>query len=269
MDTKVEPIMVEGAPWILILGPKGAGKSRLAGTMPGAFCLDTEPPGAASAFPKDMRQPFKSDERMYEEVARWVKEFCHDSKKDGKFVVWSGKRISALVIDTFDSLQKFLISRYLSQKKKPTWIKQGEIWAAKMEMQDWGTILNYQSPLVTDLKTLPIPVIWTCHTKVSDPLYEGRGDSYHCRKIGSRTPDVSGSIEGWIVNLCDYILNINVGEDMLRTVYTQPTIVDDYSIMAADRHRLFGKLASFPMAVDENGFPARKVMQFICEHHEY
>lgn len=272
----MDKLKIAGAPWIMILGPKGAGKTRLSATFPKTLCLDTEAPGAASAFPDDYRIPFVPDSGMYQKVTETVAKIRKEHKKIERGIEWNGKVISAISIDTFDTLQKFLIARFLSgtqKMKRPNWIKPDEIWAPKMEMQDWGTILNYQAPLIADLKTLPIPVIWVCHTKIVAPLYEGRGEGYHCKMHGQRSPDVSGSIESWIVNLCDYVLNITIGEAGKRVVYTQPTVVDDYDITAADRHRLFKNeeqnLASFQMPVGPDGFPERKVIEYICENHVY
>jgi hypothetical protein len=272
----MDKLNIKGAPWIMILGPKGAGKTRLSATFPQTLCLDTEAPGAASAFPDEYRISFAPTTGMYKEVVDVVSKISKEHKKGDRCIIWKELPISAISIDTFDTLQKFLLSRYLSGSnkiKRPNWIKADEIWAPKMEIQDWGMILNYQAPLIADLKTLPIPVIWVCHTKTVNPLYEGRGENYHCKMKGSRSPDVSGSIEGWIVNLCDYVLNITIGENNTRKVYTLPTIVDDYEITAADRHRLFKNeeqnMSSFDMPVGPDGFPQRKVIQYITDNHVY
>src|SRR5512140_681978 len=263
MDDKAIP----GAPWVLILGPKGAGKTRLAATGDQFLCFDTEPPGAASAYPEEYRISFTPDTHQYLKFHNVVKDIRSNGKPGDRCMEWQGKTIRGITVDTFDTLQKFLIARYLEPKanQRPSWIAANEIWAPKMEMQDWGTILNFQAPLITDLKALPIPVIWVAHTKQEEPIYKMRQGENVRQKAGRRGPDVAGSIENWILNLCDYILNLTVGDDGIRTVYTQPGIENDYMLVAADRHRLFleNGAKSFDVPVDEKGNPKRRVIDFI------
>jgi hypothetical protein len=271
-EEKAATRLFAGAPWIGVVAVKGAGKTRLASTMPDAYCLDTEPPGGASAYPDDHRKAFDSDTHQYEKVLAFIKE-VKKAKPVERGLDLNGTRIGALVIDTFDTMQKFLISRYLESKRKPNWVKPDQIWAPTMEQRDWGTILNYQAPLIAELKTLHIPVIFVAHAKAVEPMYKGQGDEATCVKQGYAGMAIQGSIEDWIVNLLDYILHIVVGADGKRFVYTQPTVFQDTRLLAADRHNLFKNeeqdVLRFELTVDKNGVPNRKVLQYICDHHSY
>lgn len=267
-----KPLEIKSVPWILVTGDQGSGKSRLAATIPDAYCIDNED-GAASCYPETHRKVFPYDHKMYENVTNHVASLLKNTTKEGRFRVGEKLKISALVIDTFDTLQKVLITRYLESKKKPHWIKPDQIWAPTMEQRDWGIILNYQSKLIADLQVLGIPVIWVCHSKVVEPIYQGYGDNMTLRKQGALDLDVSGSIQKWIVNLSSYILHIVVTENGARQVYTQPTVVQDQKILAKDRHNLFKNEEKdwtlFNLPADENGFPKSKVMTFILENHVY
>jgi hypothetical protein len=272
VEEKTATRLLEGAPWILVAGVKGAGKTRLVATGPEPYCLDTEPPGSASAYPPERRKAFTSDVHIYEKVHAEIQALMK-AKKVERGIEYNGLRIGCLVIDTFDTLQKFLIARFLQSKRKPNWVKPDQIWAPAVEQRDWGTLLNYQAPLIADLKTLPIPVMFVAHSKISEPLYKGYGDEPSLIKQGYIGLAIQGSIEDWIVNLCDYILHIVIQEDGKRKVYTQPTVFQDARILAADRHNLFRNegqnITSFELTVDANGVPTRKVLQYICDHHSY
>lgn len=272
--TPEEPVQkITGAPWVMITGPQGAGKTRLAATAPDLFCLDTESPGAASAYPDSHRKSFEFDDQLYENVINTVDGLLKKTTKEGRVRQNDKIAIAGVTIDTFDTMQKVLINRYLmgSGKRKPAWDK-NPIWAPSMEMRDWGVILNYQTPLITKLKQLGIPVIWVCHEKVREPEYDGYGNKLTLRRRGKRGLDVAGSIEGFIVNLCDYVLALSVGEKGQRTVTTQPTVIDDYDILAKDRHNLFKNekydMTRFDLPAKQ-GFPERQVVQFILEKHDY
>lgn len=270
---------IKGAPWTMILGEKGAGKTRTAATIANAFCLDTEPPGAASAYPDDYRKEFSFEASMYHDVAAFVKSL-KGAKRIDRGIQIEGKDVSCLVLDTFDTVQNVLISRFLEQKPTPNWAKNkmaqpgGYIWSPYMEQRDWGVILNYQRPLFNDLKSLNIPVVIVCHSAETEPVYEGFGENLTRKKTGKRYPAISGSIERYISNLCDYILHIVVIENGERKMYTQPTIDEnDYAITAADRHRLFknekNDWTSFKLTVGSDGYPTRRIVEFICGNHEY
>lgn len=267
-----ETMSIKSVPWILVTGDQGSGKTRLAATAPSAYCLDNED-GAGSCYPETHRKHFPFDNMQYENMVNHVIQLGKNTEKVGRVRKGEKIEIGALVIDTFDMSQKVLISRYLERKKKPHWVKPGEIWAPTMEQRDWGIILNYQSTLITNLQTLGIPVIWVCHNKVIEPVYDGYGDNVRLRKLGARDLDVSGSIQKWIVGMCSYILHIDVEENGKRVVYTQPTVVQDTRILAKDRHNLFKNKDKdwtlFNLPADENGFPKSKVMEFILNNHEY
>lgn len=272
-DSEVKYQTIGGAPWIMVLGAKGVGKTRLTSTMPELYCLDTEPPGAASAYPDDHRKAFQFNSDMYGTVEATVENLLKNTVKEGRVRKGKDIEISGVTMDTFDTLQKVLVTKYLEQKRKPNYIKAGEIWAPKMEQNDWGTILKYQAPLIFKLKELEIPVVWVCHSKISDPLYQGWGDQATLRKRGRMDMDVSGSIQNWIENLCDYILHIVINDDGSRAVITQPSVWQDSDVKAADRHNLFKNKdrdwTMFNLPVDENGFPKRQVIDFICKNHVY
>ena len=275
MSEKNEYKELDGAPWTLIAGEKGTGKSRLSATMPLLYCMDTEPPGAASAFEKAYRKAFKFTDTMYNDVNQFVLHILQNTKKEGRNRVGTIEgqaiEISGVTWDTFDTTQKQLITQYQSQKPRPK--DALAIWAPKFDQQDWGAILRYQTPLIMNLKKLEIPVVIVCHSKVYEPMYTGWGDNPKLRKPGNRNLDVSGSIQNWIENLCDYILHITVGENGSRWVYTQPTIDQDYQILAADRHGLFKNSerdwTKFQVKADENGYPERQIIDYICKNHVY
>lgn len=259
------PELMKGAPWIIVYGDSGMGKSRLVGKYPDVYALDTEPPGGASAYKASHRKDFMFRDTMYADVEKTVDNLLAHTVKEGRVRKGNGITISALSVDTFDVLQDVLISKFLSQKPRPPWEK-SPIWAPAMQQQDWGQILNYQQPLILKLKQLEIPIIFVCHETIKEPERKGT----QLLTLGEKRIDVAGSIRKFIINLCTVMLYIDINPDNTRVVYTQPCVVRDYKINVKDQHGIFGsKLAAFSLTADENGYPTREVIKYITDRFDY
>lgn len=265
MTVNEAPVKMHGAPWIIVYGDSGMGKSRLVGKFPDIYCLDTEPPGGASAYAHTHRKEFAFRDTMYADVEATVNSLLANTTKEGRVRKGKNITISAIAIDTFDILQDVLISKYLSQKTRPPWEK-APIWSASMQQQDWGQILNYQQPLILKLKELGIPVVFVCHETIKEPERKGT----QLVTLGEKRIDVAGSIRKFIINLCTVMMYIDILPDNTRVVYTQPCVVRDYKINVKDQHGVFGsKLSSFTLPADAEGFPTREVIRHICDQFDY
>jgi len=284
---------VPGIPWVIVSGHPGAGKSTLAASGKNGYCFDTEPPGSAALYPAHQYTSFAFEPKQYEKIVHAVDKLKVDFSYNSAEQCLENEitKIGYLVIDTFDTLQKTLLTAYLKQKKdvfgdkaRPNMkIPAGGLWAPKADFNDWGQLRDIQAPLIFSLKELPIPVVWVAHSKVIPPVYKPWGD---LQNRGAVIFDIAGSIEEWIVNLCDFNLVVLITDPPItkksdnepngtqfgiRVVYTQLCIEKDIMISGKDRLGLFRDMnvMSWTYKLDAQGQPVNKPLDRIFQAYEY
>lgn len=250
---------ITGVPTICILGDAGAGKTRLSATFPDAFLLDLEE-GGGSAYDNDHRTIFRISSEMLRYLNATLDDM-HNCTYENKRLVWGKIPVGAVVIDSIDALQQ--VHKYMSLNPDNPKYKYNPRGL-------WGDLLDDLTLLVFKVKALPVPTIFIAHNKIVEPVLDNAGNF---KKDGFKALATQGSIEEQMKRWFDYILHLTVVEENKRICFTQPTIYQHYKITAKDRHNLFKTLLdgkeSFPVAVDENGYPVTKAMTTIYESHIY
>lgn len=258
----VEQPKIKSVPWIMISGDQGVGKSTLAAAGTGGYCLDTED----RALMFDWKKTFSYGPLMYQELHGFVKMIGEKGKKTEEGIEIKDKLIKYLAIDTFDTLQSILMTRYIEQLRTKPSGSHPEIWAPTMEMKDWGVLLNYQKPLLADLKSLGIPIVICAHSKEIDPVYRFE----KLQKPGKINFAISGAISGFIMNLVTYGLYVYSDETGNRKVKTGlGMIYDSYVQTTKDGGRLFAKTPEMNFKIKPDGSSDVQWIDRILAHHEY
>ncbi len=234
-----------------ILGDPGAGKTRLAATLPDPLFLDLEN-GAGTArkggvnrivIPTDAQAASAALAIINRLAALPGVDAVIRFKPDGSAAELP---VGTLVIDSIDAIQ---------QSIKMFRILKGR---TKMEIQDWDTLLNELLPLVLAWNSLPVNVVVIAHTRREESKKEG--------SPGDMGFGVQGSLKAQIPRWFDYILHIATGADGKRFVVTQPTIARGYRYIAKDRHNKLAPVAKNGIielpAVD--GYPDDEIARLVC-----
>lgn len=205
---------------VLILGRPGVGKTRLAGTFPNPYFLDLED-GAATARPGQVLRTTLplSDRHVLTRVKEFLRKVEKRADQEGKISVEVDGQthpVETLVLDSIDALQQAVMDFFIMSDTK-----------FKMERQDWGTLLNAMRPVNMMLRSLPIHVVVTAHTKTRDP--EGN-------RPGVMDLAVQGALRDQMPRWYDAILHIGEREQGQRYVVVQPTIYSGNRWLAKDRH---------------------------------
>jgi len=286
--------LIDGVPWAIVSGDSGVGKTKTVAATPEIFCLDTEPPGAAGAYSKDYYKAFEPDSKMFENMLAYIRQLKSKGKKVGKKLMVGNLPIAAVAIDTYDTIQTILLTRYLGaeaklKQKRPWGFSPDDVWAPKMEQSDWGVVLNYQRPLLIALQELAIPIIWVVHAKITEPKANS-WDQDSIKTNGTVSLDLSGHFERDVRNLSSVICYLMLEQKViykdpnkkkeienivgLRVLVLQKCYHNGYVFDAKDRHHIFrGKngalLNAIPMEADEEGNPKRKIVQAIMDKYNY
>lgn len=231
----------------LILGRPGVGKTRLAGTFPDAFFLDTEG-GARTAYPGVVkRQIVKPDAGVLSTVRTAVDKLGKLRFENGALWGTDGNPIRTVAVDTIDAIQQAVIDFKILRQTR-----------VKMERGDWGVLITMIRPLNMLLQSLPVNVVVVGHTKTRD------GED---KRVGVMDLAVQGALKDQMPRWYDCILHICERPDSKRIVFTQPTIKYGARWLAKDRHRVLSSIADregvIRLPVNENGYPSPAIAQAI------
>lgn len=258
------------APWILVSGDQGIGKSTFAASGTGGYCLDTE--GKAWMYPDGYLRRYEYNAGMFDKLVSDVKNLTKTAKRIPRGIEINNKQIKYLVIDTFDAVQEHLLTHYLEQKELPEWEKKKKainpnyIAAPRMEMQDWGTILRIQSPLITALKQTFLPVVFVVHTT------EERHPQYKYEKLvtpGRVDMTVAGSISNKIMNNMSYGLWLHNVSGQVVAETAPGARIEDYDIKTIKDTGLWDR-KPFVVKFDRSTMACtHRYIDLILEKHNY
>ena len=233
-------------PHILILGEPGTGKTRLAATFPSPLFIDTEPDGAASALPEPPARIFVPVSAiMLKDIQNHIISLKKKPFNDGAYD-FDGLPVRTLVIDSLDQVQRAVQTFEILKGR------------TKMQMQDWGVLLEKMYPLVLEWSSLPINVVVVGHTK--RVLKEDGGMSENTLAVRGALKD---ELPGWF----SMILHVTSGVEGQRSLVTQPMISRGVRYTAKDRHNVLGPLTGKNKFIDitsETGWPNNRVAEVIC-----
>jgi hypothetical protein len=244
---------------VLILGRPGVGKTRFAGTFPNPYFLDLEE-GAATAHPGTvLRAVLPLDDRqILAKTKAFIRKVGKCPARDGGLVIEKdgGEHVvRTLVVDSVDALQQAVMDFQI--------LREGKF---KMERGDWGTLLNAMRPVNMLLRSLPIHVVVTAHTKTRD------GEQ---NRPGVMDLAVQGALRDQMPRWYDAILHIGEKEEGKRFVVCQPTIFNRSRWLAKDRHDALRPLwdtGSKPKPVISlpapEGWPTREIAEVLCGNSE-
>lgn len=255
---------IDQVPTICIIGDSGAGKTSLASTWPNAYCVDLEG-GGGLVYDRDHRVNIDIGPTMLSDTKRILSEIlkckydpaaqCYD---------YNGVAVGAVVLDSQDALQQVTKTETIQGRKTPY----GNNLTARMETQDWGTLLDVMLPIVYLLKKMRVPQIVVSHIKVTKPVYARDGETL--RTPGRREFAAQGQYEDQAKRWFDYILHLRLNADGTREIFHQPCIYEDYEITAKDRYRAFqGKKNPANIPANDFGYPTVNILKLIHDIHVY
>jgi len=234
------------------MGEPGTGKTRLAATFPDPFFLDLEPDGATTALPGGVnRIEIPTDSSTLSNVRKAIQSLANSKFEDGRLLYQTSAgeiSVGTLVIDSIDALQRAVASFEILKGR------------TKMEMQDWGVLLEKMSPLVLEWSALSIGVVVVSHVKIKES--DDKAD-----KVRDAVLAVRGALKDEMPRWFSHILHIVSGPDAKRVVITQPLIRRGFRYLAKDRHNSLAGISDQRGVVSlpaEDGYPSSEIADIIC-----
>lgn len=239
---------MNSTPFIAILGESGVGKTRLAATAPYPLFLDTEG-GALSArkdFDPERIIVIPSDKSAVSTLTRHITAIKSTPVDDEGYIQYNGVQVGCLVVDTVDTFQQIL--------------KYQNVMGSKpfMDQPAWGKLLDVLTPIVFDLKAIPIPVIMVSHTSTIDP-------EAGSNQKGIKTWAIQGSLRAHMPAWFDVVLHVVWGKDGERWVVTNRVFRDGYEVYAKDRHTIFEE--KWYKIESDTGYPTADVLEKIWRRY--
>jgi hypothetical protein len=158
-------------------------------------------------------------------------------------------QVGTLVIDSIDAIQRAVQSFEILKGR------------TKMEMQDWGRLLERMQPLMLKWSTLPVHVVVVSHVKRRETTENSQ------QKVQDATLAVRGALREEMPRWFSTILHIVSGGDGKRYVIAQPMIHKGTRYLAKDRHNHFLGVAEkgvINLPADEEGYPGPEIARTIC-----
>lgn len=154
---------------VLIAGPPGAGKTRLAASFPNPIWLDME--GRLLSIRERVDIPVFQIHTIgeLEEVYAMV----HQEPRVRRSLL-NGYEVKTLVLDTVDEMAKILMKERLNSEKAET-----------PTFKDWGYFADKGRSILRGFRNLDLNVVINCHVRETSDNETGRSE---------KRPDISGSL---------------------------------------------------------------------------
>lgn len=154
---------------VLIAGPPGAGKTRLAASFPNPIWLDME--GRLLSIRERVDIPVFQIHTIgeLEEVYAMV----HQEPRVRRSLL-NGYEVKTVVLDTVDEMAKILMKERLNSEKAET-----------PTFKDWGYFADKGRSILRGFRNLDLNVVINCHVRETSDNETGRSE---------KRPDISGSL---------------------------------------------------------------------------
>jgi hypothetical protein len=186
-------------PTIVIYGPSGVGKTKVAASAPMPHFMDSNKGVLTLDGIKELRHVRGNDVNSMEDLDMLFKHFAGTRKPN------FSQLFKTTVLDHFDDIQAIIIEQL------------GEKGAAKddrrdpdvLEMRDWGVMGNKLKRYLRKYKRLPVVKILICGEK------EG--------KDGRMTPSLMGQLGSSLPYFADHVFYMKMGSKGRRFLCMDPT----------------------------------------------
>jgi len=245
---------------LLIVGPPKVGKTQLLGTFPNLLIADVDHGAGSVPCHRIVLEPNES----FNEIRNIFKKIASAPlTEEGVMYPWKDGEptlIKNYAVDTIDPTQMMLKHKILNGR-------------TKMEIPDWGKLLEEMTPLYEDITSCPINVIWVSHSRDFSP-------DEKTNTPGRYGMDIQGALADKMPGWFDYIWFLNAGVDDTRWLIFQPitkpvgtdshgnAMVSKY--LAGDRHKTFNVFKSgFTQVKLIDDKPDPQFAQMIMARHNF
>ena len=188
---------------LCLYGQGGVGKSTLSATAPDPIILDSEE-GVKAFRARDIDIPFIAIKSWNDVQEAWG-------------LISKSEDYKTVVIDPVDVFVTLLIEDVSG--------------AGSMTLQKWGLVKNRMRKFIWAVKSSGKHVVFVAH----------EGEVQDEDKL-IRSPKLAANLSGELIDLCDVVGHLRIGEGDVRELLVQP--MEKYK--AKDRYDAFGKILKNP-----------------------